>query len=218
MIVGSHTKSILVYGDSLVYGRQGGVNARLPVTERFTGVLQQLLGDGYDVIAEGLRARNMYGENPHFAERDGLQQFGPIIGSHLPVELVVLFLGTNDCNNRTAFEADVVASSLKEYVAKTKQWVEFFEVTLPKFLVILPPDIDEASYDKTMQTIFGEGASVRLKQLRIGLVKVAEDLGLSVLDASKICRPDNHDGIHLDAENNQLLAIGLQKSIVEILA
>lgn len=213
IITGKYTKSIVLYGDSLVYGKQSGVNARLPADMRFAGVLQTLLGSDFDIIPEGLRARTMYGENPHFSERDGYQQFGPIIGSHLPVDLVVLFLGTNDCNSRTPFEPLKIAGSLKDYMQKIKEWTDYFEILMPKVLVILPPDIDESSYDQSMQDIFGRGASMRVKELRPALAKTADELSLPSFDSSQVCAPAWGDGIHLDAENNRSLAVALEKVI-----
>jgi lysophospholipase L1-like esterase len=47
---------VLCFGDSNTYGCPGDDvdYVRLPADRRWTGVLQRLLGDGYDVIEEGL--------------------------------------------------------------------------------------------------------------------------------------------------------------------
>src|SRR5689334_11654512 len=91
-------KTILIYGDSFTFAKIPG-GLRYDCETRFTGVLQKELGKDYEVIEEGLRGRTVSGENSFFPYRNGLEQFGPIIGSHLPLDLLVLFLGTNDLNS-----------------------------------------------------------------------------------------------------------------------
>lgn len=211
-------KQILFYGDSLVYGKQSGANARLDVAVRYTGVLQRLLGEDFEVIEEGLRGRMLSGESPHFPDRNGLQQFGSIIGSHLPVDVLVIGLGTNDCNQNPAFNAQAFAETLQEYAQKLNEWVDFFEIEPPQVLFVLPPDIDETYYDEGTARIFGAGAGERLKALRSALHGVAQDLGFATLDASAYCRPAQHDGIHLDAEGNEKLAKALRTKLLEFVA
>lgn len=215
MKTGNAIKQILIYGDSLVFGKQSGANVRLASNVRFTGVLQDLLGDGFEVIEEGLRGRMLSGENPFFPERNGLQQFGPIVGSHLPVNVVVIALGTNDSNQNPSFDARVFAHSLNNYMSKLKDWAEFLGVTMPKVLVVLPPEIDETHYDEGTARIFGAGANERVQQLRQELNSVAEGLDLPVLDASQHCSPAAQDGIHLDLENNRKLAEALHAKLVD---
>lgn len=71
-------KQIMVYGDSYVFGKIPG-GLRYDAATRFTGVMQSYLGDGYEIIEEGLRGRTLSGENGFFPRRDGLSQFDGII-------------------------------------------------------------------------------------------------------------------------------------------
>ena len=91
-------KRVLVYGDSITWGRIPNDFGRHNENSRWTSVLQQKLGDSFEVVEEGLRGRFLAGEHPYMPNRDGLQQFGPIFASHLPLNLLILFLGTNDTN------------------------------------------------------------------------------------------------------------------------
>lgn len=218
MKTSDHVKRVIVYGDSFTYGKQSGVNARLAPSVRYTGVLQSLLGGDVDVIEEGLRGRNLFGENPFFPDRDGLASFGPIIGSHLPADVLVILLGTNDCNDNPDFDPAKHAGALHEYMAKLKSWAEFLGAGVPKVLLVMPPDIDESVFNDQMRTIFGADANERLTLLRKELQKVAAELGLPVLDASHYCKPAPQDGIHLDAENNRKLAEALHPIVTELLA
>ena len=56
-------KRILCFGDSNTWGRIPGKKfRRFPVDQRWTGILQKLLGEDYEVIEEGLTARVVVGE------------------------------------------------------------------------------------------------------------------------------------------------------------
>jgi len=90
-------KQILIYGDSYVFGIiPGGNGARYDSSTRYTGVAQNYLGSDYNIIEEGMRGRTISGENGFFPHRDGLKAFDGIIGSHFPLDLVIIGLGTND--------------------------------------------------------------------------------------------------------------------------
>lgn len=54
---------IICYGDSNTWGYISGSNhIRYSKTKRWTGVLQTLLGDKYEIIEEGLNSRTLISE------------------------------------------------------------------------------------------------------------------------------------------------------------
>lgn len=61
-------KRILCFGDSLTWGwipvTEGVPTERFPRDVRWTGVMADRLGDGYEVIEEGLSARTTTAEDP----------------------------------------------------------------------------------------------------------------------------------------------------------
>ena len=90
-------KRILCYGDSNTYGHdpaRGG--ARLPREQRWPGALAGLLGEGYEILEEGLCGRTTVLEDPTAPGLNGLSYLGPCLLSHRPLDLVILMLGTND--------------------------------------------------------------------------------------------------------------------------
>lgn len=212
-----HAKRILLYGDSLVYGKVSGENARLDSKTRFSCVLQDLLGGEYEVIEEGLRARTMSGENKSFPERNGLEQFGPILGSHLPLDLLVILLGTNDCNATADKTPEKIAEELKEYSPIVKNWCKVLAAPIPQLLIVAPPYINEAYYDEVMARIFGKGAGSKTQELGFLYEKVARELGVEFLNSATVCQPAPGDGIHLDAQGNRQLAAAMHEKIKEIL-
>ena len=214
MKTNTDAKRVLLYGDSLVYGKKPVVFERFDNNIRFSGVAQDILGDQYEVLEEGLRARMLQGENKFFPERDGLKQFGPIIGSHLAIDLLVLSLGSNDCNSGGNVTEEVVKKALNEYLQKLKDWAEFLVTPLPKVLILIPPAIDESCFDEGMGKVFGPGSAARQRQLESTMVQYAKDHSIDYLLASNVCDPANPgDGVHLDEAGNRALGKALATKI-----
>ena len=204
---------ILLYGDSLVYGKISGQNGRMPADKRFSGRLQALFGDEAEIIEEGLRGRMLVGENQFFPERDGLAQFGPIIGSHLPVDVLVIFLGTNDCNAGGEVSEARFLEAYRQYLQKLRNWAAFLNVPEPKVVLAAPPTINEQHFDDAMKKVFGAGGATRADRLPVIIAACAQQLGTVYFDSSLVCKPAPGDGIHLDEANNQTLASALYATL-----
>jgi lysophospholipase L1-like esterase len=92
-------KTIVCFGDSNTWGYvPGSEGERHPREVRWPVRLQRLLGDGWEVIAEGLNGRTASIDRPDSEGRNGLSYLLPCLHSHAPVDVVVIFLGTNDVN------------------------------------------------------------------------------------------------------------------------
>jgi lysophospholipase L1-like esterase len=217
MLTDPSVKRILLYGDSFVYGKASGANQRLDSKTRFSGQLQDLLGLGYEVIEEGLRARTLAGEHGFFPDRNGLAQFSPIIGSHLPVDLVIVMLGTNDCNALANKTPQEIADGLRAYPPRITEWCEFLAAPLPQLLIVAPPHIDDAHYDPPAQKIFGPNAPAKAAALPTLYAQTAKELGAHYANAAEVCEPAAGDGIHLNPVANKALAQLLYTRIKEIL-
>lgn len=204
MLINDGAKTVLLYGDSFVWGVDPVKGGRFKPSERIGGYLQQVLGEGYDVVEAGLRGRVMFGENGWFPERNGLQQFGPIFASHLPLDYVVIMLGTNDLNTKTNHSPDEVAASLQEYQAKMKFWCDFMNYELPKVLIVAPPEIDEPSLI-AFKYIFS-GCSPQVEKLADALSVASNKLGYNFFDSREVIVSENTDGIHITADQNKNLA------------
>ncbi len=210
-------KRILIYGDSFVFGViPGGGGARYDAATRYTGVAQKILGNDYEIIEEGLRGRTVSGDNGFFPHRDGLSQFDGIIGSHFPLDLVIIGLGTNDLNSsRNLTPAEIVAVYPK-YIERLSWWCSHLGFPKPKIGFIAPPFIDEPSSEKVFKNIFlGSGPkSLVLPKL---IKDFAQKHQLLCFDASALVRPSPLDGVHLDIDNNALLGRALAQFIKKAL-
>jgi lysophospholipase L1-like esterase len=92
-------KTVVCFGDSNTWGYvPGSSGERHPREVRWPNLLQRLLDEQWEVIAEGLNGRTATIERPDSEGRNGLQYLLPCLHSHAPVDVVVIFLGTNDVN------------------------------------------------------------------------------------------------------------------------
>lgn len=91
-------KNIVCFGDSNTYGRDPVTKGRLDKKTRWPGVLQNILGEEYDVIEEGLNGRTTVWNDPVRGgpKRNGSLYLLPCLESHAPINLLVIMLGTND--------------------------------------------------------------------------------------------------------------------------
>ena len=93
-------KNILCFGDSNTWGYVPGTGNRYPKQIRWTGLLQNLLGDSFFIIEEGLNGRTTVLDDPTRIAKNGMTYLRPCLDSQAPIDLVVMMLGTNDCKHR----------------------------------------------------------------------------------------------------------------------
>lgn len=203
--------SILLYGDSFFWGVNPDAGKRHSSYERIGRQLQTLLGPDYEVVEEGHRGRTMFGENGWFPERDGLAQFGPIFASHLPLQTLVVMLGTNDLNTKTLHTPHEIALALMKYRSKMEYWCEFMGYDTPKVIIVAPPDLDDSQLDK-FKGIFA-GSSAMIANLSQELQNQCSAMGYTFLDARGVVKAIGADGIHISPEDNLRLSTALKDLI-----
>lgn len=207
-------KRILIYGDSYVFGKIPG-GSRYDASTRFTGVMQNYLGSDYEIIEEGLRGRNLAGENGFFPHRNGLTQFDGIFGSHLPLDVVMIMLGTNDCNSSHDYTPGEIIANYTKYLRSIGWWCKHLGFPKPKVVLIAPPAIDEPASHTDFKHIFNS-AGPKITTLPQLIKDFAEENKVYFFDASKVIKVATPDGVHLDIENNRLLGRALTQFIKEI--
>jgi lysophospholipase L1-like esterase len=89
-------KSILCYGDSITWGYNPADGTRFPFSDRWPGILQAELGGSFRVIEEALPGRTTSIDSPYLPDRNGKKSLQLVLESHMPLDLFVLMLGTND--------------------------------------------------------------------------------------------------------------------------
>ena len=135
-------KTILCYGDSITWGYNPANLDRMTFDERWPGVLDNGLGKNYKVIEEGLNGRTTVRDDPfNSSYKNGLEYLIPCLESHKPIDLCILFLGTNDLKKRFGLSAIDIAFGIRilvDTIIKSKAGPGGLA---PKILLMVPPYI-----------------------------------------------------------------------------
>ena len=146
-------KTILCYGDSNTWGYNPQTKKRYPYPLRWTSILQKELGSNYEVIAEGLNARTTIWDDPLQGKYLNGQRFlFTCLHTHKPLDLVIIFLGTNDLKERFQASALKVAQGVLTLVEIIKTSQTGPEKTSPEILVIIPPPLQLTEHIKNLHT------------------------------------------------------------------
>ena len=206
-------KNILCYGDSNTWGYIPGTSERLPYDARWTGRLQNALGESYRVIEEGLNGRTTVWDDPYKPARNGLKTLRPILDSHAPLDLVILMLGTNDLKHYFSVYAADCARGMALLVETIRQSLYAGSPYAPRILLIAPPPIRGLS---PLLRVQFRGAEAKSLEFAEHYRQVAEEAGCLFLDAAKVVEPSAVDGVHLEAEGHETLAEVIRTIVVSV--
>lgn len=215
------TTTILCFGDSLTWGWVPSdpvvPTVRHPAGTRWTGVLAERLGPGYRVVEEGLSGRTTTADDPLDPRLNGSAYLPAALASHLPVDLVVLMLGTNDTKayfGRTPFDIAAGVAVLLGQVAASAGGVGT-AYPAPQVLLVAPPPLGDVT-DPWLAEVFAGG---REKSARLAehLRALAGYVGVPFFDAGSVISTDGVDGIHLTAQNNRDLGAALAREVQRVL-
>lgn len=198
-------KTILCYGDSNTWGFNPA-GGRYPKELRWPTVLQKELGEEYEVIAEGLNGRTTVWDDPVEGEyRNGKKYLLPCLHTHKPIDLVILFLGSNDLKCRFSVNVFEIAKSVEMLINIIKKSETGPDMKSPEILVIIPPPIQLPSVEEfpVFISMFLDAAE-KSKHFSDEFKRVLTNQ-CYLLDSSRIIKPSDIDGLHLDPENHEIL-------------
>lgn len=211
-------KTVLCYGDSNTHGtipmKSLADRRRHPPEQRWPNVMAAHLGDGWNVIAEGNPGRTTVYDDPiQGPHRNGMLVLPSMLESHMPVDLVVLKLGTNDCQARFSATAFDIARSVDRLAQIIGQSDTGPDGAPPKVLTIAPPPLTESGGLAEMFT-GGAAKSARFGELMAAFAKAR---GVDFLDAGPLIKVSSVDGVHYEAEAHVTLGAAVAKAVQAIL-
>jgi lysophospholipase L1-like esterase len=222
---GEAAKRIMVYGNSNTWGYipvESGLTTRYPEDVRWPGVLRAALGPGYEVVDEGLSARTTDLPDPTLphisgAGLDGSAYLPAAIATHLPLDLVVIMLGTNDLKkmfNRSPLRIALGVGKLVDIVTQTKGGVGT-SYPIPKVLVLCPPPLGAVAPPERAERF--AGGIEKSKEMPPYYEAIAKAAGAEFLDLGKLTGTDGVDGIHLTPAAHKAIGTGVSEKVKAIL-
>jgi lysophospholipase L1-like esterase len=202
-------RTVLCFGDSNTNGIPADDEdyVRLAADVRWTGRLQRLLGDGFDVIEEGLSGRTTdvdYDDRPGC---NGRTYFAPCLQTHHPLDVVVIMLGTNDLKNQFNRSPATIADALNGYIDDVAANAATRAGGVPRIVLVSPIHIDDTQpgFAEMTGPNFDAVAVAKSRRLAEEVRRVAQTRGVRCADAATVARAGG-DGLHLSLDSHQRLA------------
>jgi len=207
-------KSVLCYGDSNTWGRNPIDESRYARDDRWPVVLQKELGADYDVISEGMPGRTTVWTDSVEGHMSGLDYLGPCLNTHQPIDLVILFLGTNDLKFRFGVTAFDIAEGIRLLVKLILNSETGPDSNSPRVLILIPPPLGKLT---EFVDLFSGGV-VKSKQLSREYKRVADNMACPSLDLSEYIVASDIDGVHFDAEAHHKIGQVVAQKVEKVLA
>lgn len=213
-------KTILCYGDSNTWGYVPTADYSLPRqrytrNERWPGVLQELLGNNFYVIEEGLNSRTTNIDHVSPPDRNGKTYLAPCLYSHSPIDLVILDLGGNDTKTYFNRSAEQIKDGLAELIDIIQTSEYGPNPQTPPDVLIIPPSIPLHFTEKFVDengVLFLQGSVKKTEDL-VGLYNLlAKEKNCYYLDISTV-KPSDIDGVHYDKAGHKKCAELIRKKV-----
>lgn len=209
---GLEGKRIVCFGDSNTWGYIPLSGERYPKGVRWTSLLAEYTGA--EVIEEGMSGRTSAFDDPTTPFANGMDYIGACVRSHMPFDLLIVMLGTNDMKMHLCNCAEASARSVA-YLCKRAQETEpaikilmVSPIVIGKWRTEIEPPmmmLNQQSIDNSYR--FGER-----------FAENAAAFGFEFLDAAKYAEPSREDAMHMTPENHQKLAKAIADKVFEIFA
>lgn len=203
MNINPNSARVLCYGDSNTWGYIPVTKQRYSVSVRWTGVLQQKLGQEYWIIEEGLNSRTTDLDDPTKPGKNGLTYLRPCLETHNPVDLIILMLGTNDMKERFQREPKDIVQGMEKLILEIQATARNAQGNVPRIILISPPLIDGsvAGVDEKYK-----GGDKKSQQLAPLYQEMAQKHALEFIDCTQHASPSKKDGYHFEPEGHAALA------------
>jgi lysophospholipase L1-like esterase len=200
-------KAIMCFGDSNTWGFPPDCGARYDRQTRWPGVLQAQLGEDYYVIEEGLPGRNTVWDDPVEGGKNGLKHLVPLILSHMPLDLLIIMLGTNDFKSRFNVSPLDISWSIGRLVKAARCSSHPLLGEAPEVLVICPPPLADLSRSPFAGILIG--AEEKSHQLASVLGAYCKENNIHMFDAGSVVQTSPVDGVHWEKEEHRKLGLAV---------
>ena len=202
-------RRILCFGDSNTYGYAPD-GQRYEADSIWPGIMGKLLGDRFEVIADGKNGRTIAFDDPYMEGCNGMLDIEASLEANAPLDLVVLMLGTNDLKKYFDATPAQIAQNLKTMCELIQQKTD------AKILIASPMLLgDEIEFSPTLSLEFGRAQIDYSFDFAPQFSKVAQEVGAGFIDLAVVAVSSGADCLHLMPEEHQQIGAAMKDKVME---
>ncbi|MBQ7159021.1 MAG: hypothetical protein IJS09_06335 [Treponema sp.] len=198
-------KRLLCFGDSNTWGYIPGKETLTRYGEdiRWTSLLQKKLGDEYRIIEFGLCGCESGAKFEDRALVDAQPVYPSVLFASLPVDAVLIMLGTNDLKKRNEWKSGDTAKNVDTLINVTHTFAPDAKIFLAPAVILQKGLENDPDFDPTV-------AIEDSKRCAEEIAELAEKRKIPLFDTNKYVHELDYDGCHFTA--------GAHKAFAEALA
>ncbi len=193
-------KRILCFGDSNTFGYDPSNGFRFPKEIRWTGVLQELCGNTFEIIEGGCNNRTCFRDNPEGEKFTGYKALPKLLETN--PDIAILAIGTNDLQRIYRTSEQEIKFGIENLIEIAKKQSPNTEI----ILVATPPIGQEVLLSGIFAFLFDKSSIEKSQQLGKIYQQVSEQYGCKFLDLAPYITPSKIDGLHFDKEGHKKVA------------
>ncbi|MCF0246564.1 MAG: hypothetical protein HUJ55_07040 [Ileibacterium sp.] len=208
---------VVFFGDSNTWGFDPDNGSRQSC--RFVKQLEKMHPD-WEIVEEGLNGRTLNLPDPYALPRNGAEQISSVIRSHLPYDVLVVMLGTNDAKSCFQPSPRLLERGLKRFLNEACN--PALDRTSPykmgRLLLVQPPQLNQKAIEKDPFSLYGQNGIELMANSGPIFENAARTFGVDVLrtDGDDPVVGGECDGIHLEEEGHAKLARKLNEKLCQM--
>ena len=202
-------KKILCYGDSNTFGYNPCDASRYDTHTRWTALLQNILGNGYQIIEEGMCDRTGIADNDKGFLFSAQRHFPKCLSKTKEVDILVLWIGTNDLQFKYNLTLGQIEKGLEKLIIIAQNYAK-------KIILIPSVELSDNILDGYFRCQFDSESVLKSKEMSKIYKKLRRIYNLEYFDINKFVRPSEVDGLHYDADWHKIIAQKLSEFLVKI--
>lgn len=204
--------SVVCFGDSLTWGFNPVDMSRYGHDIRWTRLLQKDLGSDFYVVEEGVNGRTTVFEDPVKGDKNGLEHLFTVRKTHMPIDVLIIMLGTNDLQDRFNMNAETISIAIGRLLFLATKPTDDVEGRAPKVLLMSPPPLGDLN-GTPFELQFSGRSREESTKLADSYRRKAEEYGVAFFDAGTVISASPVDAIHFEAEPQADLARAIAEQV-----
>jgi lysophospholipase L1-like esterase len=194
-------KRVLCYGDSNTWGCSPRDGSRFDENTRWPMVMASILGSDYFIIEDGLNGRTVLNLSPVESDANGIAHINAVIESYIPLDIIIICLGTNDVFIGDDIPARIITEGVSEIIDIIRNIHIHEKLKIPEIIITAPPE-----YNMDVEgSDFYQLQINKLMSLPEFYSDLAEQKNCLFFDAGEHVKGSHIDGSHLEAESHIIL-------------